>query len=87
MPDYFSLNTGMMFEAKLAASDPVFPVLAGVKEICADPRVITIIMSIFSPLQRGGTRERAGKIVSLTAMIMLGAATFGGCSSFSVLVQ
>ena len=52
MPEYFSLITGMMCGALLAASDP-FLVLGGIKEIGADPRVITIIMSFFSRTSTG----------------------------------
>ena len=88
LPDFFDWNTGMMFGAMLAASDPV-SVLAGMKEIGADPRLITIISAesimndgcgvlLFTPFYGAAFEDEdihAGELVAFTAMNTLGAAT------------
>jgi len=89
-PQYFDWNTGMMFGAMLAASDPV-AVLAGMKELGADPRLITIIslesimndgcaVVLFMPFFAAAFDDEsveAGGIVIFTIVNILGAAALG----------
>jgi NhaP-type Na+/H+ or K+/H+ antiporter len=90
LPQYFDWYTGMMFGAMLAASDPV-AVLAGMKELGADPRLTTIISGesimndgcavvLFMPFFAAAFDDEsveAGGIVIFTIVNILGAAALG----------
>jgi len=92
LPQYFDWNTGMMFGAMLAASDPV-AVLAGMKELGADPRLTTIISGesimndgcavVLFTLFYGAAFEAkvftAGAVVKFTAVQTVGAVALGLC--------
>jgi len=92
LPQYFDWNTGMMFGAMLAASDPV-AVLAGMKELGADPRLTTIISGesimndgcalVLFTLFYGAAFEAKsftlGAVVKFTAVQTVGAVGLGLC--------
>jgi NhaP-type Na+/H+ or K+/H+ antiporter len=92
LPQYFDWNTGMMFGAMLAASDPV-AVLAGMKELGADPRLTTIIsgesimndgcavvlFTLFYGAAFEGKTFTALGVAKFTVVQTFGAATLGLC--------
>ena len=99
LPKYFDWNTGMMFGAMLAASDPV-AVLAGMKELGADPRLTTIIsgesimndgcavvlFTLFYGVALEGKAFTAWEVVKFTGVQTVGAATLGLCFLFGGLL-
>eukprot|EP00931_Biecheleriopsis_adriatica_P007107 TRINITY_DN108421_c0_g1_i1.p1 TRINITY_DN108421_c0_g1~~TRINITY_DN108421_c0_g1_i1.p1 ORF type:complete len:715 (-),score=130.41 TRINITY_DN108421_c0_g1_i1:20-1843(-) len=95
LPQYFDWSTGMMFGAMLAASDPV-AVLAGMKQLGADPRLTTIIsgesimndgcavvlFTLFYGVAFEAKSFSARAVVKFTAMQTLGAMALGLCFLF-----
>jgi len=92
LPQYFDWTTGMMFGAMLAASDPV-AVLAGMKELGADPRLTTIIsgesimndgcavvlFTLFYGIAFEGKGFTSGSVATFAAAQTLGAVALGVC--------